>query len=60
MPSHFAKLEIAVAVVVLFFLVVLAMRVYLKYKKSKTQALRNRFGSDYQRAVVEQGTSQKG
>jgi hypothetical protein len=51
-----AQLFIAVAVIVVMVIVV---GDYLRCHKAKTAAFRNRFGSEYDRAVLEHGSSQK-
>jgi len=51
-----AQLFIALAVVVVLVIVV---GDYLRRRKARTAAFRNRFGSEYDRAVLEHGSSQK-
>jgi len=59
MPYHFTSTQITVAVVVIVFVVAIAVGVYLKHRKNRTLAFRNRFGSEYDRAVVEHGSPKK-
>jgi len=56
---HFTYTQLIVAAVVLAILVVIAVAAYLQHRKAKTAAFRNRFGSEYDRAVLEHGSSQK-
>jgi hypothetical protein len=51
-----AQLFIAVAVLVV---VVIVVGDYLRRRKARTAAFRNRFGSEYDRAVLTHGSSQK-
>jgi len=50
------EIILVVAVVVIAALVVIA---YLSFRKKKSLALRNRFGAEYDRAVVEHGSQRK-
>lgn len=59
MLYHFTYTQLIVAAVVLAILVVIAVAAYLQHRKAKTAAFRNRFGSEYDRAVLEHGSSQK-
>jgi hypothetical protein len=59
MPYHFTNMELIIAAVVLVVVVVVAVAAYLQHRKAKTAAYRNRFGSEYDRAVLEHGTSRK-
>ena len=58
MSYHFTNAQIMIAVTVLV-LVVIAVGEYLRRRKAKTAALRNRFGTEYDRAVQEHGSSNK-
>ena len=58
MFSHFSIAQLTIAAIVLV-VVAIAVVEYLKHRKAKTAALRNQFGSEYDRAVVEHGSSQK-
>jgi hypothetical protein len=58
MPYHFTNTELIVAAVVLVF-VAIAVVEYFLHRKAKTASLRNRFGSEYDLAVHEHGSSQK-
>jgi hypothetical protein len=59
MFNHITNAETIVAAVILFLVLAIAVGIYLKYHKTKTLALRNRFGSEYDRAVLEHGSSRK-
>ncbi len=59
MPFHFTDTETIVAAVILFLVLAIALGIYLKYRKTRTVALRKRFGSEYDRAVLEHGNSHK-
>lgn len=59
MPSNLASPQFMVAVVVLFLVVAIAIGLYLKRRKNRTASFQNRFGSEYERAVIEHGSSQK-
>jgi len=59
MPYHFTNMQLIVAAVVLVVVVVIAVVAYLKHRRARTLALRNRFGSEYDRAVLTHGTPQK-
>jgi hypothetical protein len=59
MLSQFTYTEIAVAVFVLFLAVAIGVGAYLKYRKTRTQAFRDRFGTEYDRAVVTHGSAGK-
>lgn len=59
MPFHFTSIELIVAAVALVVVVLIAVAVYLRHRKAKTAAFRNRFGPEYDRAVLEHGSSRK-
>jgi hypothetical protein len=59
MPPQFTSTQILVTVFVLFLVVAVAVGVYLKLRKNRTLALKNRFGSEYDRAVLTHGSAQK-
>jgi len=48
-----------VAAVVLVVVVLIAVGVYLQYRKAKTLALRQRFGSEYDLAVLKHGSTKE-
>jgi len=56
MPFHFTNTQLLVAAFVAALLVILAVAAYLERRKSRTIALRDRFGSEYDRAVVTHGS----
>ena len=59
MFSHFTNTQIISAAVVLVFLVVVAIVGFVHRRGTRTRAFRNRFGSEYDRAVLEHGSSRK-
>jgi hypothetical protein len=58
-PYHFTNTQLIVAAVVLAVVVIIAVAAYLQHRKAKTAAFRNRFGSEYDRAVLEHGSPHK-
>jgi hypothetical protein len=59
MHLQFTNMQIAIAVFVLVLVAAIAVGVYLKHRKTRTLAFRNRFGTEYERAVVTHGSSNK-
>jgi hypothetical protein len=59
MLNQFTNTQIIVAAVVLLVVVVIAVAAYLQHRKTRTAALRNRFGSEYDRAVLEHGSPRR-
>jgi hypothetical protein len=59
MLNQFTNTQLIVAAVVLLVVVVVAVAAFLQHRKTKTAAFRNRFGSEYDRAVLEHGSSRK-
>jgi hypothetical protein len=59
MLDHFTNTQLIVAAVILVVVVVIAVAAYLQHRKAKTAAFRNRFGTEYDRAVLEHGSSHK-
>jgi hypothetical protein len=59
MLTQFTFTEITVAVFVLFLVVAVAVGAYLKHRKTRTQSFRDRFGTEYDRAVVTHGSAGK-
>ena len=59
MNFQFTNTQLTVAVVALFLVVALVIGIYLKRRKTRTLGFRNRFGSEYDRAVLTHGTSKK-
>jgi hypothetical protein len=53
---HFTDTQLVVAAVVLIVVVLIAIGAYLQHRKAKTLALRNRFGTEYERAVLKHGS----
>jgi hypothetical protein len=59
MGYYFTNTQLISAVVVLIFLIVVAVIGFVHRRRTRTLALRNRFGSEYDRAVLEHGSSRK-
>jgi len=59
MYFHFTNTQLISAAVVVIFLVVIAVIGFVHQRGIRTLALRNRFGSEYDRAVLEHGSSRK-
>jgi hypothetical protein len=59
MPYHFTNTQLIVAAIILAVLVIIAVAVYLQIRRNKTAGLRKRFGSEYDRAVLEHGSPSK-
>lgn len=59
MAYPFTNSETIIALVVLFVVVAIALGVYINHRKSRTLAFKNRFGTEYDRAVLTHGSSQK-
>jgi hypothetical protein len=55
---HFTNTQLIIAVAVLV-MVAIVVGEYLRRRKARTAALRNRFGTEYDRAVLEHGSSNK-
>jgi hypothetical protein len=56
---HFTNTQLIVAAVVLVVVLLVAIGAYLEHRKAKTLALRNRFGTEYDRAVVTHGSTKE-
>jgi hypothetical protein len=59
MLSQFTNTQIIFAAVAIVALVVIVVFTYLQSRKTRSAALRNRFGSEYDRAVLTHGSPQK-
>ncbi|MGA2168546.1 MAG: hypothetical protein ABSG62_10060 [Terracidiphilus sp.] len=59
MLSQFTNTQLIVAALVLIVVAVIAVFVYLQRRKTRTLAFRNRFGTEYDRAVVTHGSPSK-
>jgi hypothetical protein len=53
---HFTNTQMIVAAFILIVVVAIAVAAYLKHRKARTLALRNRFGTEYDRAVLTHGS----
>ncbi|MGO9323326.1 MAG: hypothetical protein ACLP07_02095 [Terracidiphilus sp.] len=59
MLSQFTNTQIIFAAAAIAAVVVIAVSTYLQSRKTRSAALRNRFGSEYDRAVLTHGSPQK-
>jgi hypothetical protein len=59
MSNFFSNIPMIVASLVLFLVATFAFGVYMKRRKTRTLAFRDRFGSEYDRAVETHGSPQK-
>jgi hypothetical protein len=59
MLDRFTNMQLIIAAVVLVIVVLLAVAVYVKRRKTRTLALRGRFGSEYDHAVLTHGSLKK-
>jgi len=57
MFSGFTSTQLIVAALVFVALVGIVIAVYVMYRRTRTRNLRNRFGSEYDRAIVTHGSS---
>ena len=55
--SQFTQTQLIVAAILLVVVIAFAVGVFLSMRKRRTRALRTRFGSEYDRAVVTHGSS---
>jgi hypothetical protein len=54
---HFTQNQVLLAAFVLILVIAIAIAGYVEHRRTKTLALRNRFGSEYDRAVVKHGST---
>jgi hypothetical protein len=54
---NFSQTQLLLAAVVLILAIVIAVSWYVEHRRTKTLALRNRFGSEYDRAVLKFGST---
>jgi hypothetical protein len=59
MYYSFTNMQLIVGAFVLVVIVAIAIAAYTEHRKTKTQALRSRFGSEYDREVRQNGSSRK-
>jgi hypothetical protein len=59
MNYHFTTVQLMLAAFVLIVVVIIAVAAYLENRKGKSLALRNRFGTEYDRAVRKHGSTKK-
>lgn len=56
---HLTNTQLVVGAIVLIVVVLIIIGAYLEHRKTKTKALRDRFGTEYDRAVLTQGSPRK-
>jgi hypothetical protein len=59
MSYQFTETQVVSAVIVLVFLVIVAVVGFEHRRRTRTRAFRNRFGTEYDRAVLEHGSGRK-
>jgi hypothetical protein len=59
MLSHLTNLQLIVVAALLVVVVLLALVAYLRHRRARTLGFRNHFGTEYERAVLEHGSSRK-
>jgi len=59
MYYSFTNTQLIVAAFVLVGIVAIAIAAYVEHRKTKTRAMRNRFGSEYDREVLKRGSSRQ-
>jgi len=59
MGYNFTTTQLVVAAVVLVVLIIVAVGVFLQRRRERTLAFRNRFGSEYDRAVLKHGSARE-
>lgn len=59
MSFQLTPIQIAAIAVVLVLIVAVAVVLYLKHRKTRTLGFKNRFGSEYDRALQQHGTPKK-
>ena len=57
MNYQFTSTQLVVAGLVLIVVVIIAIALYMEHSKTRTRALRDRFGPEYDRAVLDHGSS---
>lgn len=55
----FSQTELIVAIVIVAVVILIAVGAYIQLRKRRTKALRSKFGSEYDRAIVTHGSTQK-
>jgi len=59
MSLNFTNTQTIYAAVLIFLAVVIAVGLYLRYRQARTLAFKNRFGTEYDRALETHGSSNK-
>jgi len=55
----FTQTQLIVTIVVLAVVILIAVGAYIQHRKTRTQALRSKFGSEYDRALMTHGSADK-
>jgi len=55
----FTQTQLIIAIVIVAVVILVAIAAYVQYRKTRTHALRSRFGSEYDRALITHGSAQK-
>jgi hypothetical protein len=59
MSYNFTTIQLVVMAIVFVLVVGIAIAAYINHRRTRTLALRNRFGSEYDRAIVTHGSSRQ-
>jgi hypothetical protein len=59
MGYNFTTIQLVVAAVVIVVLILVAVGAYIQRRRERTLAFRNRFGSEYDRAVIKHGSARE-
>jgi hypothetical protein len=59
MGYNFTTIQLVVAAVVIVVLILVAVGLYMQRRKKRTLAFRNRFGSEYELAVIKHGSTRE-
>ena len=59
MGYNFTTIQLVVAAMVIVVLILVAVGVYIQRRRGRTLAFRNRFGSEYERAVIKHGSKRE-
>jgi hypothetical protein len=59
MGHYISNTQLIVAIVILAVVILVAVAAYIQYRRTRTQKLRSKFGSEYDRAIVTHGSTQK-
>jgi lipopolysaccharide export LptBFGC system permease protein LptF len=59
MNLPYTNMQLIMAALILIIVVLAVVAMFLEHRKTKTRAFRNKFGTEYDRAVLSQGSSKK-